>query len=208
MNTNQLLQDLNIVNFIQIGAFDGKTNDPLHDFLFASTTARGVVLEPQEDIFQLLKETYSGKENIIPVNAAIYWTEGTQEFYTIRKDLKFPKEVYQLSSFNKQILSDHSKYIKGLDRYIVSVDVPTVTIDGIVNSYNLHPLDLIQIDAEGFDYEIIKMIEKSNLWPKILRFEIEHLNNTMLEEIFILLKQNNYNYFKEDLDLVAFKNGL
>ena len=154
-----------------------------------------------------MENNYRSKEHITLINAAIHWDNGVQEFFSLRKDVKFPKEVYQLSSFNKETIAAHSKYIKGLERYIISTDVKTLTLDHVLTFYNLNPLDLIQIDTEGFDYEIIKMMEKHMIWPKIIRFEAEHLNSLQLHYIQNLLESRHYKSFKEDLDIVAFKDN-
>ena len=49
MTTKNVLEKVQPKTFIQIGGFDGKTNDPLYDFLIKSEEIRGVILEPQPD---------------------------------------------------------------------------------------------------------------------------------------------------------------
>lgn len=207
MTTDYLLKNINIKTFLQIGGYDGKTSDPLYDFLIRSENIRGVIMEPQEDIFPLLQKNYKGKDKILPLNAAIHWESGIKDFYSIRKDIKISKDVYQLSSFDRNTIAEHAKYVRGLERYITTIPVKCLTLEHVITCYDLIPVDMIQIDTEGFDYEIIKMINALNVWPLMLRFESVHLKEREISEISLLLEKNNYIYFKEDLDIVAYKEG-
>lgn len=48
----------------------------------------------------------------------------------------------------------------------------------LVKDHDLFGLDYLQIDTEGFDDEIIKMIDFSIIKPKLIKFELVHLSKS------------------------------
>ncbi len=55
---------------IQIGANDGKTWDPIYEFIMRYRWS-GILVEPQKQVFEKLKETHKNNRNIICENLAI-----------------------------------------------------------------------------------------------------------------------------------------
>lgn len=53
--------------------------------------------------------------------------------------------------------------------------VQCITFDTLVQRNRVKRIDLLQIDTEGFDFEIIKMINFDRIKPRILQFEHRHL---------------------------------
>ena len=56
--------------FVQIGAFDGQTNDPIHD-LVERHGWRGILAEPQRRYFERLERTYAGNDRVTLRNVAL-----------------------------------------------------------------------------------------------------------------------------------------
>jgi hypothetical protein len=69
--------------FIQIGANDGKTHDPLYKFVTEFGWS-GILLEPLPDIFERLKANYAGRPNLKLLNAALAPEDGSRVFYTVK----------------------------------------------------------------------------------------------------------------------------
>ena len=68
----------------------------------------------------------------------------------------------------------------------------------------INHIDLLQIDAEGYDYEIIKMIKFQKIRPSIIRYEHKHLSKKDFTECLELLVNNNYGILFEDSDITAY----
>src|SRR4051812_34422848 len=66
--------------FIQIGANDGVSNDPIRRYV-VEYGFKGVLIEPQPDVFTRLKANYSGMPGITFENAAIAACDGEIEMY-------------------------------------------------------------------------------------------------------------------------------
>ena len=154
--------------FVQIGANDGKKNDPLYDLVIKYNLA-GLLVEPLSGAFQSLLKNYSRNNNLIFENAAISNKEGFQSMYEIKKEFQdiFEKHTKEkatmMTSFNK----DHvRKYLrrgmkeffkdKQVDDYINEVQVKTTSFDILMKKHQIKNVDLLQIDTEGFDFENYK----------------------------------------------------
>ena len=59
-----------VCNFIQVGAFDGVTADPLRRYIHRCGW-RGVMLEPQPDVAAQLRQLYRDNANIVILEAAV-----------------------------------------------------------------------------------------------------------------------------------------
>jgi hypothetical protein len=68
--------------FIQIGAFDGVANDPLHKIVLRHHLS-GIVIEPQQDAFAALQRNYAKEPQVVCENVAISSNSGQITFYTI-----------------------------------------------------------------------------------------------------------------------------
>lgn len=78
-----------------------------------------------------------------------------------------------------------------------------LTIKSIVDIHKLGDLNLLQIDAEGHDFKIIKSIDFNVLKPQIIRFESDHMSNVELNEILGILASYNYKFHTESRDITA-----
>ena len=68
---------------VQVGANDGKTNDPVHRYL-TGYGWRGLLVEPLVDVFeQELKKTYAGFPNVTLANVALAPTNGSLPLYRV-----------------------------------------------------------------------------------------------------------------------------
>ena len=54
---------------------------------------------------------------------------------------------------------------------MAKIEAKTITFDEICRIHNITEIDYLQIDTEGFDSEIIKMIDLSKVKIKKIRFE-------------------------------------
>ncbi|HEY7193521.1 MAG TPA: FkbM family methyltransferase, partial [Gemmatimonadales bacterium] len=152
--------------FLQVGAFDGRTEDPIHP-LVREFGIRGIVVEPQVQMLETLRANYADQPQVTVVNAAIADTEGSREFYTTSLGQS------RKASFSRSHLLEHG--IRSGE--IVSRTVRCATITGLAREHRLERCDLIQIDAEGFDGQIVRTIDFQAVQPSIVRFEHVHLSN-------------------------------
>ncbi|MCX6248466.1 MAG: hypothetical protein NTW10_12135 [Bacteroidetes bacterium] len=103
-----LLQREKKLNYIQIGANDGKMADPIYDFVTRNhLQINGLVIEPMKDVFQKLVNTFQNYKNITPLNLAIHNKEKEMNLWRINPEIEHlvPPWSNGISSFDKEHLS-------------------------------------------------------------------------------------------------------
>ncbi len=158
-------------SILQIGAYDGVSNDWVHDLLsYAHTDA--VLLEPQPGPFAQLQQLWEGDRRIVPIRAALSDSAGERPLYVIADAFKhrhpFPDQV---SSFYRwRVEQACSRYAwRPSPDFITSVLVPTIDWGTLVQRYGR--FDLVAIDAEGYDAEILEQIDMVDGPPQIILYE-------------------------------------
>ncbi|PID92057.1 MAG: methyltransferase FkbM [Bacteroidetes bacterium] len=153
--------------FVQIGANDGVSFDPIYELVMREQL-RGIALEPLPDIFLKLQENYAGNPRVELVNAAIHKNEKQLPIYRVDpKAGGLPEWVKGIGSFNK----DHHKLSQIDSGLIITETVQCMSLPELIDSYAISHIDLLQIDTEGYDCEIIAMIDFSVMKPGIISFE-------------------------------------
>lgn len=179
--------------FVQIGAFDGLESDHLHQMI-KSRHWQGLLIEPQPGAFKQLKQTYSDCPQLKFYNVAIGPEDGHLTLYT-RTDGSVP-----IASVARRLLikPGHSS------KKVVGIEVPCWTFDRLLTeSKTDQQIDLLQIDTEGFDFEIIRSIRFDRTRPKIIRYEHALLSENDRNACIKLLCEQGYRILLEDRDTIA-----
>lgn len=176
MLVGQHLLDYPEVRFIQVGAYDGRSDDPLHE-LIIGYPMRGILLEPQKSVFHKLQANYEGHGRVTLVNAAIADTNGEAALFKIDERAVGPEWLPQLATFSKSTLLKHKSHVPDLEAHIETELVKTVTPNSLVEQYNFQEFDLLVIDTEGYDFQILQLFEQFSLLPPIILFESKHLEH-------------------------------
>jgi hypothetical protein len=71
----------------------------------------------------------------------------------------------------------------------------------------LQHVDLIQIDAEGYDWPIIRSIDFSRLHPAVIRFEYRHMSSSDADTCLSLLARHGYRLIVESRDIIAVREA-
>jgi FkbM family methyltransferase len=199
--------------FIQVGAYDGVTNDPLCAFI-RTHHLRGLLVEPQKGPFLALQENYRDQPQLKFLNAAISGQDGVRNFYTVRNDVDgLPGWSQQIGSFNLEHLLKHkngvpdygiTEGIPNIEELVQVQEVETLCFDTLMNKADSRKIDLLQIDAEGYDYELIKLINFKHLKPRILHYEHMHLSESDRRDCEQYLKDKGYKINNGFADTIAF----
>jgi FkbM family methyltransferase len=180
--------------FLQVGAFDGFVEDPIHP-LVEAFGLRGLVVEPQASVLDTLEASYADHPQVRVVNAAVADANGTRDFYTTAGG---PSR--KASFFRPQLL----KHGIPVDQ-IETVQVRCATIASLLHEYGFASCDLLQIDAEGYDSQIIRTIDFDVVQPLIVRFEQVHLTTADCEECIELLASHGFRFLVERRDIIALR---
>lgn len=180
------------LTFLQIGAFDGVGEDDFRSLIVAHKL-RGVLVEPQPSAFARLQQTYRNQPNVTLLQAAIAEQEGSRNLYCKRG------EASMAASFDREHLRRHGI----ADGDIVAEPVSCHTIESALRAGGLTNVDLIQIDAEGYDWQIIRSIDFNRLRPRIIRFEYRNLSPRDGDACLTHLAAQGYRFILESRDIIA-----
>jgi len=199
--------------FVEIGAHDGISGDPIHVYIIKYKW-KGILVEPVKYLFNKLVSNYKGQNNLIFENVAIGDKNETRDLYRLKQtgDI-MPSWYEELGSFYPDVVLKHKTFIPNIEDYLITERVKCVTLKDLLQKYNIIDIDLLQIDVEGYEYEIIKSIDFNSIRPKIIHYENKHLNIDDHKGCVALLKAKGYAVFDShtvnDLEeTVAFLNSL
>jgi FkbM family methyltransferase len=199
--------------FIQVGAFDGLTNDPLHAYI-RRYGWRGVLVEPQEEPFQALLENYRGHDQLAFLNAAIGGRDGQSELFVVRKEAGQPAWSQQIASFRPEVVMKHDhnnlavqvpRGIQNLAEIMKPRLVETVTFGTLIERYAIGRIDLLQIDAEGYDGALLRLFDFDRLQPAIVRYEHVHLSMEEQSACLELLLRRGYRFTVGTAETLAYR---
>jgi len=199
---------------IQVGANDGITHDPIHKFIKRDNW-KGVLLKPQKHLFPGLCKLYRKNKGITILNSALGNEDGKTNIYKI--GFSDARWATGLATFNKKVLEDafNSGYVlrnaerdnteipDNLEEQIVAEDIQVISPATLLKTCNIGHIDLLQIDTEGFDYVVIKMLLSTNLQPGMIIFENTHLSADDLSACQTLLDSRAYQTEKHGRNTAA-----
>jgi len=163
-----------------------------------------LLIEPVKYNFDQLKNRFKNYKNIIFENIAIGdKNESIDFFYVLESSIDKLKKHWAsgIGSFSKEhILKHRTKRFQITEEDIKCIKIKAITFNQLIEKYKIEYINKLIIDAEGFDYNIIKSIDLKKIFIKEIIFEKKHLNATFqigskLDEIKILLAKANYELF-------------
>lgn len=188
--------------FVQIGANDGKRADDSYEFI-TQHYLKGIVVEPLSDMFAALSENYAAQPQIIKVNKAIHASAESMPLFRIKSDAGVPDWCHGIASFDKEHLLDGGKKVADIEQYIIEESVACISLNNLFSTNNVQTISFLQIDTEGYDYEIIKMIDFNNIKPAIIRYECSVISKSDNQACIELLSRQGYHFFDEGNDIIA-----
>lgn len=200
------------LSFIQVGANDGKFGDPLRKYILKYNW-NGVFIEPQPDIYEELLLNYKQVEKELYFeNLAI--SSNSESISLFRPFIKEASN-YSKSAIKKSSIASTDPTITarqmGISKSeLEEIKVATITLNKIVKKYQLSKLDILQIDTEGYDWEVLKTLNLKETLPYIIQFEHGHMNPHIIEKISCHLRDYQYLlYFGgHESDSVAIRSDL
>ena len=181
---------------MQVGACDGVMQDPLHKWI-KKYRWRGILVEPQKREFERLKVTYRDEsDNLVFENVAIAEDNGLRPLYKLKDD-----EITE--DWERGIPSLLPKLCLGKQHRVTTEMVQCVTFDTLLNRHRIRRIDLLQIDVEGYDYELIKLFDFRRIKPRLIRYEHRILTLSDKKSCKEYLIKNGYKILEMKFDTGA-----
>ena len=208
----------------QIGANDGRSNDPIHPFIRANPEISGVLVEPQPEAFEKLQATYPAAvyPNLHLANVAVHPEDAeiamyriepsfTPTFRTLYKPTANASGITSLDSdhvrqFLKKIAPNYFAS-SDVDACIEKILVPAMSIAQLKLHYAAPRFDIVQIDAEGFDAVLVGMIldASGEALPYLINFEEKHIKSAKRDAISARLRGMGYALHRHRGDMCALR---
>jgi FkbM family methyltransferase len=190
--------------FVEIGSNDGEQHDHLRP-LIVSRSWRGVMVEPVPFVFERLRANYGQIERVALDNVAIGDRDGSMPFFHLREAApgerdQLPSWYDGIGSFDRAHLSSHAEMVAELESRVVSTDVPTLTFESLCHRHGLERIDLVLIDAEGYDARILAQVDFAAHAPRLIVYEHYHLDSGEREGARLLLGELGYELLEEGFD--------
>ena len=179
-HTDALLEDfataLPDAFFLQIGANDGFTGDPLYPIISRDNTRwRGVMVEPVAHLFEQLSERHGKSPSLRLEHAAIGEHDGA---VVVHRPTIAPTDslwLEQVPSLDREVALHSAEQLGKGSNALVQEEVPCLTIGTLLQRHAITELDLLVIDAEGWDWRILRQFDLDALQPKLILYEHQHL---------------------------------
>lgn len=200
--------------FIQIGANDGVTADPVSR-LIKKYHLRGLLVEPQPKMFKKLVENYQGEQQLIFENSVVAHQDGTATLYAIPEEQAgLPMWCYQIASLDRDtmmtILADQKNKLnlpQNIEALVEAKPLPALSFQTLLSKHNIEKVDLLVVDTIGYDFEILKMVPWDLIKPPIINFEHTLLSLDDQEACFKYLADLGYSFVQVGVDTIAYLYG-
>ena len=156
--------------FFQIGTNNG--NDLFKQLVTANNPDMIILVEPNVNLIPAIQQNYSQFKNVHIYNNAIYYNDNENlELYIPAKNGIMGTRadnniVYGDGHFSLVPMNDW-----GNKNDMVKMTAKSITFDTICQNHNITTIDFLQIDTEGFDSEIIGMLDLSKYRINAIVFE-------------------------------------
>ncbi|MEZ5894550.1 MAG: FkbM family methyltransferase [Parvularculaceae bacterium] len=193
---------------MQIGANDGVSGDVVRSVL-ALPKVQAILVEPNPVVFRKLEALYRDRPEIITANVAISDRGGTQPFYVGELPEGAPEssELTKISSFSRAhvetLVAAYNGRTEGPQARVGQINVKCASIRELMNEHGFGAIDLLAVDAEGYDYVIVKSALASGLAVPMIQFEFKNMSRAQFAEITELLAANKYIFARTGLDIFA-----
>jgi FkbM family methyltransferase len=153
-----------------------------------------VLIEPQRRAFETLKANYASQPQVKFFNVAIGPKDGELTLFT-RKS-----EDVSVAGTRQRLLINPGHGRAEIQSYAV----PCWTLETLLTNAGADAtIDLLQIDAEGNDYDIIHSIDYRRIKPTILRYEHLLMSHRQKNACMALLEGHGYRFIVEENDTLA-----
>lgn len=191
------------VRFVQVGSNDAVFGDPIMEFVLACGW-RGVLVEPVPYVFERLRARQGRNPRLKFENAAIGQFEGARPFYCMEPlDQPLSRWYDQMGSFSREHIEKHERFTPGLSQHIREIQVNCMSLSALLRKHGIAELDLLHVDAEGYDFEVLRSLDFEQCSPGLVLFEMGHLSRADRAACAEFLETRGYRLLQEGVDCLG-----
>lgn len=187
---------------LQVGANDGVHDDPVSHFI-RKHHWRGLLVEPVPRIFEALQRNYAGVPGVQFANVAISDRDESRPFYFLDDPAReLPAWAGEVGSFVKELVTTH---IGGRDvrSFTREIQVPCLTPATLLRQHDVSRVDVVVIDAQGYDDHILLKLPMEQIRPRLIIFEHCLLDEPRRQACKDFLVSHGYQLDSDRWDVLA-----
>lgn len=203
---------------IKVGAHKGNV---LHTKIDSNSMC--IFIEPVKEIYDILVSnlnTLYPNNKFVVLNKAVSDYDGKLTLYVPDIPL-FDKQVEpwyierELVNWVDQLTSVYKDHVKDhyLDIPVIEREVECVTLDSLIDKYQVSAIETLVVDTEGHDHRVLRGINK--VYPDNIIFENKHIEGTnkvkgmryketidrLIEKGYTIVKQDTEDTYLKKTDL-------
>ena len=219
---NVLIEVKHKLNIVVVGANDGRVNDPIYDFAMGMSSKTNMLLiEPNKFLLPHLQKSYSSHPSYQIANCAIgqewvltlyavkaNWFDHFQPAYA--KGWPQYRAATGITSANKEHV-EKALLREGInpDDAIESLNVPCQQLSPLLAELSWpSAIDVLQIDAEGFDDSVIHAANIQSTRPSLIYFENHNIPEKRMDLLVNYLSSQHYLTYKMGGDSLAIDSSV
>jgi FkbM family methyltransferase len=192
--------------FVQVGANDGVKDDPLRRFV-TKYHWRGILVEPQPQVFEKLVKNYEAEKQLLFENVAIDAADGTARLFVADPKDGSPN-LTVFASLKKDALRRGLKDalrrgLTGQEASAREIEVQALSVRSLLRKHHIESLDLLLTDVQGYDCEVVNQFLDCGVRPKIIHFEHCHTARSVLNKLYRRLVSQGYRFIELDVDTLC-----
>lgn len=188
---------------LQIGAHDGETNDPVNRIL-AEYDCLALLVEPQPEQFGKLERKYKGRPSIRLAQCVVGSVCGRVELFRLSGG-SLPPWASQVASLKREELLRHANTIPDVEKRITSIFVRSATFDALLSQHDIGTVDVLIIDAEGYDLELLRLFAFQQRKTRLVLYEHTHLTYREQWQALQLLEEHGFAFEQVGRDTIAWQ---
>jgi FkbM family methyltransferase len=193
---------LDSVRFLQIGANNGRQDDPLVRMLERYRWT-GIMMEPMPAHFASLQNLYRTNPRIRLINAALDITPGRRPIYDIDQPRSgLPEWSLGLASFSRDQVTAAAKVLGLGPETVTCIEVDTLGW-GDIWPLMEGACDLLVMDTEGYDLTLLASLDLALMRPRVIQFEHGCATPEQQLSAYGRLRSYGYELATENADTVA-----
>lgn len=203
------------LNFVQVGANDGKSGDPIYKHILAHGS-KAILIEPQPWLIERIKHNYRAFTGQLSIeNIAIGPEQGELTLYILKQEYwdayeqRFGQPPHPVfSSIKEQVLKRIAPRL-GVTReageaLIKELSVPMKRLEDVVSKHAWEHIDVLQVDCEGLDIDVIMSL--GHYRPTVIHFESMNLTTSCWKAWEKWARDKEYGYIKGAKDTLAIRH--
>jgi len=212
------------VDIVQVGANDGVINDPLYDFArLEKARTRLLLIEPQGRLLPRLEANYAFHANARAVCCAVgpagslilygvkerYWDRLSIPYAEGWPDYRAPTGIVSAERRHVQVwLARHLRDGTPADEAIEAFSVQCLPLPVVLSRNGFgETVDVLQIDAEGFDDQVVYASDIVRTRPTLIHFEAMHLEAERYAALKRHLAGEGYRIWRQEKDALAIRRA-